>query len=98
MKIRISFFLHNPENFDEKIVIYVKNKSANNKFTFFSNEMNKEKELKDINTIDEIGTRYFMINLLIQKGYIIEKSSLSSKDEKKLFVIFLSNAFKFNKK
>ena len=85
-------FTHDTDEPDENIVIYVKNKDYTGRLV---NRIDKEVEKGNINTIEEIGTRYFIIKKLIDKKYIVQKIVSTVKDNEKVFALFLSRSFDY---
>ncbi len=71
---------------------------ANLSETINGNTIEKEIYVKDINTIEEIGTRYSVVRSLIEKRYLDQKIVSTIKDNEKVFALFLSKSFYYYKK
>ncbi|MBN2545516.1 MAG: hypothetical protein JXB50_06950 [Spirochaetes bacterium] len=79
-------FTHNPDLQDEQVVIYVKDNV---------NRYLLKKDTKELNTIDEYSTRYFLINNLIKKHYLVKKEFISLEKNKKMYGLYFSPSYIF---
>jgi len=79
-------YTHNPDLQDEQVVIYVKDNV---------NRYLLKKDAKELNTIDEYSTRYYLINNLIKKHYLVKKEFISLEKNKKMFGLYFSPSYVF---
>jgi len=57
------------------------------------NKILKDIDKKDINTIEEIGTKYSLIKRLVEKRYLVLKHIYVIKKDKKVYGLFLSKSY-----
>lgn len=79
---------------DDNIVLYIKeNLYTKQNIELVSSKLLKEIDKKDINTIEEIGTRYSLIKRLVEKRYLVLKNIYIIKKDKQVYRLFLSKSY-----
>ena len=79
---------------DDNIVLYVKEKIySKQKIEVDESKLLKDIDKKDINTIEEIGTKYSVLKRLVEKRYLVLKNIYVIKKDKKVFGLFLSKSY-----
>ena len=81
---------------DDNIVLYIKERIySRDKFGLNDNKMLKDIDKKDINTIEEIGTKYSLIKRLVEKRYLVLKNLYTIKKDKKVYGLYLSKSYHY---
>ncbi len=90
----IIFTLDDDSANDCNVVLYIKERIySNQKLEIDENKILKDIDKKDINTIEEIGTKYSLIKRLVEKRYLVLKHIYVIKKDKKVYGLFLSKSY-----
>ncbi len=79
---------------DDNIVLYIKeNLYSKRNSEVYDNKLLREIDKKDINTIEEIGTRYSLIKRLVEKRYLVLKNIFIIKKDRQVYRLYLSRSY-----